>query len=236
MDAFAVIGLLKDPPTLLRKCMLIIAGGSATTAPANGQAAVATFRVSMKDKSNTIGFTTGLSGMIGKTRDREAARFMKLGGPAKATPGTDEFNAYYIPMVQTSDAATGSSHYSLPTDDGPDFMITSKLSGCTFGVGSSVNGATLVSHIKPNTDIAHGPGRAANLSSAVTGGFDSMTGQVRKGVEYTDYASVIGYRSDGAWKFYMQAVDTGKNLTHVISKVQVVKQVDVLANLKAIGM
>ena len=221
MDAFAVIGLLKDPPTLLRKCMLIIAGG-ASAAPANGQAAIATFKVSMKADSKTVGFTTGLSGMLGKTKDREAARFMKLGGAAKDTPGTDEFNAYYIPMVQTSDAASGSSHYSLPTDGGPDFMITSKLSGYTFGVGSSANGATLVSHIQPNTSIAPGPGRAANLSSAVTGGFDSITGKFSKGNEYTDYASVIGYRSDGAWKFYMQAVDTGANFTHVISKVNVI--------------
>ncbi len=222
MDASGVIGLLSDPATLLRKCRLLIAGGSASAA-ANGQAPISTFKVEMKEGDTVVGFTTGLSGKVGKKKDRETARVRKLGGPAKATPGPDEFNAYYVPMMQTKDASTGSSHFSLPTKGGPDFMITSKLSGCAFGVGSSAKGATLVSHIQPNLKKAPGAERSNDLLLAVFKGFDDIPQMVRKGAEYTDYASVIGCRTkDGEWKFYVQAVDAAENFTYVISKVEVI--------------
>ena len=221
MDVADVIKLLSDPPKLLRQCMLVIAGGSGA-APANGQAGTATFQVSMKDHVNATGFTTGLSGMAGLTKSRAVAKLLKLHGAARTSPAADEFNAYYIPMVQTADALGGASHYSLPTAGGPDVMITSKLSGCTFGVGSSATGATLVSHIQPDLSLAAGPARATDLDTAVTGGFNAMTGQFRKGTEYTDYASVIGRRSGGVWKFFLQAQDAAPNYSHVISKVDVI--------------
>src|SRR5262249_16967283 len=69
------------------------------------------------------------------------------------------------PMVQTSDVAGGASHYTLPTAGGPDIMLTSKLSGCRFGVGSDAVGSCLVSYVQPDHAI---PTRAAQQTDLTT--------------------------------------------------------------------
>ncbi len=212
---------LNDPEALMRHCLLMISGGMGN-APANGQAAPATFKVSFAEGKDVKGFTTGLSGLTGRTKKRHYVRITKQPGAAKPTPGQDEFNAFYVPMVQTSDVASGHSHYTLPTSGGPDLMVTSKLSGCTFGVGSDASGAKMVTHIQPNLSTGAGPARVSELSGAVGQGFQSQTGSFARRAEYADTATVIGYRKKAVWSFYMQA--TGyKDSTNVISSVTVVQ-------------
>src|SRR5947209_120148 len=99
-----VIALLQNPEKLLRKCYLAIAGAATPTPPANGQADPATFSVSINPLDLPVeGFTTGLSAMRGVKKDRVKVRITRLKGPAKPVPAANEFNAYYIPMVQTAD-------------------------------------------------------------------------------------------------------------------------------------
>ena len=215
-----VIALFGEPETLMRHCFLMIAGGSAP-APPNGQAAVATFSVTVTDKE-PMGFTTGASGFFGKKKKRAYVRITKLSGPAKAAPGPTEFNAYYVPMVQTSDVASGNSHYSLPTAGAPTLMITSKLSGCTFAVGSDGHGAKLVTHVQPNMSNKQVAQRTTNLSAAVGQGFQSENGRFAKRDEYAETATVIGRRTGANWKFFLQATDYVKGVD-VISGVTVVE-------------
>lgn len=70
-----VIQLLQEPEKLLRRCYPQIAGGATRTPklpnlplpPANGQAEIATFKMSIADQA-VRGFTTGLSGKLGSRR------------------------------------------------------------------------------------------------------------------------------------------------------------------------
>lgn len=148
-------------------------------------------------------------------------RMTKLSGHAKANPGADEFNAYYVPMVQTSDVTANRSHYTLPTAGGPSVMITSKLSGCTFGVGSDATGAKLVSHVQPNLDLPKGNQRKQNLATSVGSGFNAVEGAFRSGEEYAETGAVIGCRTGVAWKFYLQATDYAEE-AHQIDNVTVI--------------
>jgi len=214
-----VIAELTQPEELLRHCYIRIGGGN-SAAPANGPASIATFRVSVDPSRTAVGFTTGLSGMLGIEKDRTLVRIDKQPGPAVLVPPADSFNAYYIPMVQVTDAQNASSHYTLPTVGGPDLMMTSRLSGCTFGVGSSGGGTVLVSHIQPDLTTTNPAQRATDLDQAVTGGFATMDGQFRKRQEYNETATVMGLRRAGAWKFYMQALDY--TTRDVISHLEVV--------------
>src|SRR5262249_34680592 len=93
MTPAEVIALLKESPEkCLRKCLIAIDGGSVRNAdrtgfampPANGQAAMATFKVSIKTGGsfNTSGFTTGLRGKCGIEKNRVFVKIEKLSGPA----------------------------------------------------------------------------------------------------------------------------------------------------------
>lgn len=147
-------------------------------------------------------------------------RITKLSGPAKAMPAADEFNAYYVPMVQTSDVATGNSHYVLPSNaQALDMMITSQLSGCTFGVGSAGNGAQMVSHVQPNNSITNTGQKATDLSQAVLGGFGQPAGTAAKGSSYEQYGAVIGRRTGAKWNFYIQATEKPTAFTYSIGSV-----------------
>jgi hypothetical protein len=215
MTEAEVIALFATPATLLRRVHIQIGGGGATRAhaldttrpapPANGPAAVATFKVTIRGET-AKGFTTGISGFFRRRKDRPSVRIDKQGGAAKANGAlaADELNAYYVPMVQTDDVTLGTSHYTLPTGGGPDLMLTSKLSGCRFGVGSTATGALLVSHVQPDLRLTGGA-RALDLSTSHTGGFHALDDAIGKGSGYTEFAAVIGVRTGTAWTFYSQA-------------------------------
>jgi hypothetical protein len=212
MDAAEVKALFSDPEKLLRRCYLHIGGGATRSPtlpdlplpPANGQAEIATFTIEVSDFQTATGFTTGHAGRTGQTKTRPFVKIMKLSGHAKANPGPDELNAYYVPMVQTADIRGGTSHYTLPTRGEPAIMITSKLSGCRFGVGSSAEGALLVSHVQPNLAVGD-QSRQTNLAAQLESGFAGRVRAFAQGETYTKLAAVIGVRSGKKWHFYQQA-------------------------------
>lgn len=109
-------------------------------------------------------------------------------------------------MVSTSGVGLNASHYTLPTVLGPnepDIMMTSQLSGCTFGVGSTALGATLVTHIQPDQSLAQHqrrPGLDNTINNSFQGNFDTFGRP-----DYAHYGAVMGKLSGGGWKFYLQA-------------------------------
>jgi len=222
MNIADVKALFVDPPKLLRRCYLHIAGGATRSPslpnlpapPANGQAAIATFTIALDGNRRVTGFTTGWSGLVGRTKDRPFVKISKLAGPAKAQLADDEVNAYYIPMVQVSDIEAETSHYTLPTVGGPDIMFTSKLSGCRFAVGSDAHGAVLVSHVQPE----QGQSQAA-LATVVTNSFAQAPQAFSRNDTYEHYASVIGVRTGETWRFYQQASRAGAQGSYVISHI-----------------
>jgi len=207
-----VIELLQEPVNLLRACYLMIQGGATRTPtlpnaplpPANGQAPVARFKVEIKD-------SPALWGLTGEPR--AFVKIIKQPGVAVGNPAADEFDAYYIPMVQTSDVVDGTSHYALPTDNTAlSFMMTSQLSACMFGTGSDANGAVLVSHVQPKKDPNTGTYLdRKHLVANVSSGFGELGGSVGKGQGYTEMAAVIGKRKGSSWSFYCQEQDVTRN-------------------------
>ena len=212
--------MFQDPERLLRRCYLHVTGGATRSAqqpdapppPGNGQAIVATFKVKVSPDQTAHGMTRG-----GKAKERPMVDIIKRPGAANIADATTEFDAYYIPMVQTADVTGGTSHYTLPDHGGPDIMVTSKLTGCVFGIGAHASGAVLVSHVQPNSQVAKGQGmpgvekRQQDATAHMWMGFDGhrMTNQFQFGYEYTDSAAVIGKRTGGQWAFYLQQASGG---------------------------
>lgn len=196
--------LRANPLTFLRHYKLIIAGGGS-----NSNSGVATFL--FDDKNSTVkGFTTGLSGKVGKTKDRPYIKFSRTSGVANPNPdiAAGKFNAHYVAMKQIGDAPQ-TTHYTLP-GTGPDLMLTSQLSGCTFGVGSAADGSQLVSHIQPNADATPADLHHA-VVGAMTGGTDKLL-ERQSDASYGDTsnrATVVGVRNGGTWNFYTQIYKTG---------------------------
>ena len=203
-----VIKGFAKPEELLRHCRIQIKG-SPIAAPPNGAAPILTCVVAMGDQA-VVGFTTGRSGEKGIKKHRDFASLTML-GVQKPGLADNEFDAYYIPMVQTADVGGGNSHYRLPTAGGPDIMLTSQLSGCRFGTGSDANGVTLVTHIQPNQGVQKDV-RQADLAVNVAQGFVDQGGTTGSGFSmggtYTqgNKATIVGVRTGGVWHFYQQDI------------------------------
>jgi hypothetical protein len=168
----------------------------------------------VEDTNQTqAGFTTGRAGRKGRTKQRPRLRFIigdnHPGGTAHQTP----IPVHYVAMRQVQDALHVSQH-TLPTQmgNGPDIMLTSQMSACSFAVGSDAQGAQYVAHIQGPPDPHH-PGRSDyNVSNATaTSGMPVVQGLLSRALQigaphtaYTDLATVIGIRKAGAWRFYVQ--------------------------------
>jgi hypothetical protein len=201
--------LMADPKSFLRHYVLIIIGGkAATSGVASG---VATFSCDAAGQTMP-GFTTGISGLRGLTKNREKIRFMKVAMPPRDPRDADEFNAWYIAMaVMGSGAKT--THFPVPGTGGPDLLLTSQLSGCTFGVGSiTADGSRLISHIQPLSGGLDATTRAKLHDETVdrmTDGVDAVferegrPGARRYGDPH-NRASVVGIRRGAAWEFWAQ--------------------------------
>jgi hypothetical protein len=219
-----IINWLDDPEKLMRRCYLSIAGGAGNTGP-NGQATLSTFSVEVDTAVTMSGFTTGLSGLVGKEKDRPTVRIRRLRNlqnPLQA----DQFNAYYIPMVQVADVNAGYSHYTLPTVGPNTVAITSQITACVFSIGSDANGAVLVSHIQP--PATPGASVTARQTAAIAAGgtgFVAGVKQVRHGYEYDmdkDRVAIIGRLKSPTWDFYMQKATFGSDAWSVRSAAKIV--------------
>ena len=116
----------------------------------------------------------------------------------------DEFEAHYIPMLQTNNA----QQYALPSSalSACGLMITSQLTGCSFGLGSNANGTRLVTHIQPNKNVL-AANRDADLQQAVDAVFANVTldhTHARQPGGYDGSSTVVGHRVNDVWTFYTQ--------------------------------
>lgn len=210
MDLEDAVAMLMDhPKDFLERNALTIAGGSDLTSGV---------RIFTMEKQGLAEVSLNGPGWSG-------ARKVEL-WRAQVTPDTSgrvlrrftagtaekaEFRAYYVAMRQIEEDVT-TTHYALPAAGGPDLMLTSQLSGCTFGYGSqSQGGACLVSHIQPagagggrrapgaTSEIGKAALRFAVLGPMQGGTVLETSGQVK--------VTVIGSRTNGRWVFYKQVKD-----------------------------
>lgn len=133
------------------------------------------------------------------------------GGVAQGvyTTGSAPFNVHYVSMRefkngQWEDANT--THYVLPGNAGADMMVTSKLNGCTFGIGSNAQGTRLVSHLRPANTNPNPLADQVEVARGTEAGFASHGGALdyRVNSTGTDQGTVIGLRSNANWAFYIQ--------------------------------
>jgi len=215
MNPQQVIAMLGEPSKLMRRAYLSIGGSlsrcpqvpNAPLPPADGQAPIATFKVTVEDWKKVTGFALGESG---RTKPRVFVKIAHQDATkAAAALSPDEFNAYYIPMVQTEDVRNGRSHYTLPVGyNALEVMITSRMSGCAFGIGMNDRGDRLVTHVQPDKSLPKGQVRSEDLGLAVGFRFHREDGSFRSGWSYGVGAAVIGRRSGNRWAFYCQDLGT----------------------------
>jgi hypothetical protein len=205
-----------SPEAFLRHYHVVISGGAQT------QSGVATFQFA-DAATTTQGFTTGLSGIIGRTKARPKVRFSKVALPPLANPGVDQFDAHYVAMTQIGDAAA-TTHHQLPGVGGPDIMLTSQLTGCTFGTGMpAANGSLLVSHIQPpvaavgtRQDLHNTMANRLGAGGHIFERENQPAGGYGAGA---NAATIIGVRANNQWRFYAQVWSRagGANPSQVLS-------------------
>jgi hypothetical protein len=134
---------------------------------------------------------------------------VKLG---KARPGEAQsapISAHYVSMREYKNGgyeAADVTHYTLPSAGGPDVMFTSKLNGCSFGIGSSGGGTRLVTHLRPPSGNGPANEKLATLSGGVDAGFAANGGSLAVKVtsDSLQNATILSKRSGTDWKFFVQ--------------------------------
>jgi hypothetical protein len=98
---------------------------------------------------------------------------------------------------------TNDTHFTLPARGDIDIVVTSKLNGCTFGIGSTADGTRLVSHLRPPTQLGPAPSRLT-LDAGTRSGFEGgrLDASVMSSTDQN--GTVIGRRTGTKWKFYAQ--------------------------------
>ena len=197
--------LRTDPKTLLRQAYLFIHGGAGIRSSRHHFLVLDGKRY---NKTQIPGFTTGLRGLFGRKKDRPVfvVKLRRFAAPEEVA-GSDDANtvyAHYVAMKQTSD--TTGTHYVLPADGSPNLMITSRLSGCMFGVGSNANNNVLVSHFQPDQRLPEDQ-RRQDLLTATNTGYTGTPATFVRGGGYDVDASIVGIRQNGVWHIYAQRLD-----------------------------
>lgn len=205
----AVAQLASDPLEFLRFNALQIAGGSSL---ASGDRV---FYLTRLDK--TASFTTSGPNWTRKSTvafwravvtSRDQYQLPPRGGQS-AMP---EFRAFYVGMKQLGqDVST--THFALPNVGGPSVMLTSQLTGCTFGVGTQApGGPCLASHLQPagSGDGKRAPGALSEIGKAALK--HAVSGPLGPGATILETTgatqiSVVGRRDNGMWQFYKQVID-----------------------------
>lgn len=123
-------------------------------------------------------------------------------------PQSRRFNAHYISMREYDVRSqrwedAGATHYTLPGAGGPTVMVTSKLNGCTFGIGSDGGGTRLVSHLRPPTALG-GTAARLRLDEGTRAGFSEGKLDVSVMSSTEQNGTVLGLRTGSRWTFYAQ--------------------------------
>lgn len=120
-------------------------------------------------------------------------------------PKSKPLPTHYVSMREFNNG-TGSwedvdtTHYMLPTD-GPAVMVTSKLNGCTFGIGSTGSGARLVSHLRPTGGSVTA---RVQLDQGTRAGFAGGTLDVGIMSSAAHNGTILALRAGTKWTFYAQ--------------------------------
>lgn len=198
-----------DPKGFLRHYSVMIEGRAAQSGPAT---AWLEKRNTMGDREEVDGFT-----LSGGTKQRRFIRFIISDSvPFDCRHPEDKFPVWYIRMQQMSDSLI-TTHYPLPTSGGPDIMLTSQLSGCSFGVGSPSAHTQLVSHIQPST-----PGNTGldpQVQSGLVFGQKGIFSRQQGHYAGDELATIIGIRTDSVWRFYNQVRSANVGSKHAIRSV-----------------
>ncbi len=196
--------MTRDPVGFLRHYSVLITGS-------HGYSGVVDAWFLDRDETRT-GFTTGWSGALRRTRQRPLIEFIiGYGQPGNYADG-GTLRIWYVAMRQMNEQWVD-THTVLPSLGGPDIMMTSNLSGCSFGIGMPSAGAQIVSHIRPPNQLggtAHLP--HSQMDPTVQAGLrDGQLALFSRATQpaYTDWATIIGIRRNGRWSFYAQTVEGG---------------------------
>ena len=133
-----------------------------------------------------------------------------------------QVNVQFIQMYAF--ATVGAIQWHALTNAGPDIMITTKLTGCSFLVRLNA-GNVECAHVQPNA-VGNPPqtGQALRefLSTQHAGGYTSLFGRGRtgnKGYEATEGATVLGIRNNNGWRIYAQRLVAGQNTFKDVERV-----------------
>ncbi len=195
--------LRADPESFLRHYWVKIYGNHDRSEEVNAW-------VSLLDKTSK-GFTTGISGARGKTKDRPMIEFRlqptKPDGVANLLGSVKVWN---VAMKQLNEDVTA-THLALPIPSDTDIMLTGQLSGCTFGVGMASNTSQIVSHIQPpNQRSGTQDYKVEQLDPTVKNGLtDGVRGLISRAtnLDYDNedaFGTVLGVLKKGSWRFYAQ--------------------------------
>jgi hypothetical protein len=200
-----------DPQSFLRHYVVTIAISGGTSG--NGQQHPATFLIGPSGNPASPGFQTGLSGLAGRSKDRGQLRITTVTPGFAAAPGQSTFEAWYIPMSEMNDAPT--RRVLLPSSGGPDIALTSQMSGCTFAIGSpGYDGSRYVSHIRPPKGEPDAKTYDDMRQKASFGDMETFFDRESRVGSRTyanrdNFATVIGVRRNGNWRFYAQTYNRG---------------------------
>ncbi len=215
---------LDNPVDFLRHYFITIAGGAA-----GGVSGVNTFQ--FWDRVETVkGFTTGFSGKRSKQKDRPKISLTKQ-GVFNNMPSIENnyFNAHYVSMWKDKFAGLlarqADCTYNIPTQAtvsksaNPDIMLTSQLTGCTFGIGEVADNEQLLMHIQPGAGQGLNPENCRlHLQQTVTAllgennvyGIFERENQDNSGYKNDENgATVVGVRKNDQWKFFSQVWQRG---------------------------
>ncbi len=115
------------------------------------------------------------------------------------------FRVHYISMREFNPVtlqweAAAVTHYTLPTW-GRTVMVTSKINGCTFGIGSN-GGARIVSHLRPPSSTPQGRMELERGTVGGIGGGGVVNARIMS--TGTENGTVVGIRNGANWTFYAQ--------------------------------
>jgi hypothetical protein len=191
----AIAALFKDPHDFLLHNLVKIFGGATL------HSKLRIFTIEKKEGVNITGPSTRDASRM-KSRERWDIKVTpKQPGSGLAE---NEFEAYYLAMKQLDDDFQ-TTHFTVPLD-GPDLLLTSQLSGCSFGFASTLDGNCMVSHIQPSK--AGAVADSGKMASKILEG--AMGGSVFGRSQYDEMATVLGHRQKGHWAFYAQ-MHNGQN-------------------------
>lgn len=181
-----------------------------------GRAAQSGLSTAWLEKHDTLDEKLWVEGITktGGTKQRRFIRFLVCDSqPVDCRHPEDKFPIWFIRMQQMSDTLM-TTHYPLPTNGGPDIMLTSQLSGCSFGVGTPSSHTQLVSHIQPVTP--NNPGLDPQVKSGLLFGEQGLFSRQKGDYGGAEYATIIGIRTDKVWRFYNQVRGAMPNDKHAI--------------------